>query len=349
MKFETKSFSNLFLHPDCRWDSEYLCFEPYRNTALEYAPIGEVITSSQYGVSIDMNEEGVGTKIYRMNEIANILCDQNVSKYASLEPKDIAKYRLQDRDVLFNRTNSQVFVGRTGLYRQFSGEDIVFASYLIRITSNSQKVTPEYLTAFLNTRHGLLDIQRRARISINQSNVNAEELKRVEIPLLSHAIQSVITSVFNQAFEMVHTAGELYTEAQAVLLSELGLIDWQLDHQPTFVKKFSDVWGAGRIDADYFQPGYEKVVSSIQGYVGGTGALEDLVTLKAETFNPEYGAEYRYIELANIGTSGEVTGCMIGLGTGTAQQGKAPRNYRRCYRIFGGRVVAQRCFNRRGL
>ena len=285
MKLETKSLSSLSLHPDCRWDSEYLCFEPYRSAALKYVPIGEVITSSQYGVSIDMNEEGVGTKIYRMSEIANILCDRDVSKYATLGPKDVARYRLRDRDVLFNRTNSQTFVGRTGLYRQFSEEDIVFASYLIRITPNPQKVTPEYLTTFLNTKHGILDVQRRARISINQSNVNAEELKRVEIPLLSDTIQSIITLVFNRAFELVHAAGERYTEAQTVLSSELGLTDWRPEHQPPFVKRFSEVWGAGRIDADYFQPQYEKVVSSIQGYTGGTDTLEKLVTLKAKTFN----------------------------------------------------------------
>ena len=41
------------------------------------------------------------------------------------------------------------------------------------------------MTAFLNTKYGMLDVKRRARISINQSNVNAEELKRVEIPLVS--------------------------------------------------------------------------------------------------------------------------------------------------------------------
>ena len=86
MQYGIKNFSSLFLHPDCRWDSEYLCLTPYHNKGLEYVPIGKVITSSQYGVSIDMNKEGVGTKIYRMNEIANVLCDRDVSKYAELGP-----------------------------------------------------------------------------------------------------------------------------------------------------------------------------------------------------------------------------------------------------------------------
>ena len=84
MRFTTGKFSDLSLHPDYRWDSEYLCFEPYLNPRLNYIAIGDALRSSQYGVSIDMNEDGIGTKIYRMNEIGGILCDRNVSKYAEL-------------------------------------------------------------------------------------------------------------------------------------------------------------------------------------------------------------------------------------------------------------------------
>ena len=258
-----------------------------------------------------MNEEGIGTKIYRMNEIANVLCDRDVSKYAELGPDDVVKYRLKDRDVLFNRTNSQMFVGRTGLFRRFSKEDIVFASYLVRVTPNTKVITPEYLTAFLNTKYGVLDVQRRARISINQSNVNAKELRRVEIPLVCDMLQRAITSLFDKAFGLIQTSGELYAEARTILLSELGLTNWQPEHQSTFIKRFSDVWGAGRVDADYFQPKYEEIVRAIKGYAGGRDTLENLVNLKNKNFKPEYETLYKYIELADIGANGEITGCMV--------------------------------------
>ena len=311
MQHKIRRFSNLSLHPDYRWDGEYLCFEPFQNKKLKYVPIGEVLVSSQYGISISMNEDAMGTKIYRMNEIRNMLCDREISKYAELRGKEVAKYRLKDKDVLFNRTNSQEFVGRTGIFRKFSDEDIVFASYLVRVSPKPQVVTPEYLTMFLNTTHGILDVKRRARISINQSNVNAEELKMVEIPLICDALQASITSCFDRAFELIQESESEYQQAQTILLSELGLFNWHPQHRLSFVKRYSDTQQADRIDADYFQPKYEEVVRAIAAYPGGWGTLSDLVKVKNKNFKPQGEVEYRYIELANIGDNGEVADCSV--------------------------------------
>ena len=258
MQSKIRKLSGLSLHPDYRWDSEYLSFELHRNKSLNYVPIGDVIYS-QYGISIEMNEDRVGTKIYRMNEISNMMCERNILKYAPISHEEIETYKLKDKDVLFNRTNSQVFVGRTGIFRKFSEEDIVFASYLVRVNPDPEIITPEYLTAFLNTKYGVLDVKRRARISINQSNVNPEELKRVEIPLLCHELQTKITLSFDKAFHLIQASEAKYHQAQALLLSELGLADWQPKHCLTFVKNYSDVERAERIDAEYYQPKYEEI------------------------------------------------------------------------------------------
>ena len=311
MQFKIRNLSELSLHTDYRWDSGYLSREPYKNENLKYIPIGDTLTSSQYGVSIEMNEDNIGTKIYRMNEISNMLCNRNISKYAELSDNQIASYKLKDRDVLFNRTNSPEFVGRTGIFRKFSNEDIVFASYLVRINPDPEIVTPEYLTAFLNTKYGIIDIKRRARHSINQSNVNLEEVKRIEIPLLCIQLQTDITSSFNNAVDSIQTSEAIYNEAQTLLLVELGLADWQPKHRLTFVKNFSDTERTGRIDADYFQPKYGEIVNAIKNYSGGWGTLEKLVRLKDSNFTPDAETEYQYIELANIGSNGEVTGCMV--------------------------------------
>ena len=115
------------------------------------------------------------------------------------------------------------FVGRTGIFRKFSDEDIVFASYLVRVNPDPKIVTPEYLTAFLNTKYGIIDIRRRARHSINQSNVNLEEVKRIEIPLLCNQLQNGITLSFNKAFDSIQASEALYIEAQTLFLAELDL------------------------------------------------------------------------------------------------------------------------------
>ena len=307
MQFKTRKLSYLSLHPDYRWDSQYLSCEPYKNKNLKYVPIGNTLASSQYGVSIEMNEDNIGTKIYRMNEISNMLCDRNILKYAKLNDDQIAAFKLKDRDVLFNRTNSKEFVGRTGIFKKFSDEDIVFASYLVRINPDSEIVTPEYLTAFLNTEYGIIDIKRRARHSINQSNVNLEEVKRIEIPLLCNQLQNGITLSFNKAVDSIQASEAVYNDAQTLLLAELGLADWQPEHRLTFVKNFSDTERAERIDADYFQPKYDEIEKGIENYSNKSTKVRDEFKQNKSTFEVDPEKLYSYVEIGSVNVStGEI-------------------------------------------
>jgi len=275
-----KNYSDLSFHEDYRWDSEYLCYEPCKNSKLKYLPIGDIWVKSQYGISIEMNEDGNGTQIYRMNEITNMFCDRNVNKYAKIGREEIDAFKLIDRDVLFNRTNSQIFVGRTGIFREFSENEFIFASYLIRLKVDERKVLPEYLTSFLNTKYGELDVKRRARISINQSNVNAEEIKRVEIPIVDFKLQSQIRNAFDIAFSLVNKSEKIYKDSEIILLSELGLLDWRPKHALSFVRKYSETEQAGRIDAEYFQPKYDEIVKAIKNYKGGWDTLGNVLNIK---------------------------------------------------------------------
>jgi len=303
MQVAIRKLSEASLHPDYRWDGEYLCFEPYKNNSLKYVPIGDTLTNSQYGLSIEMNEDGNGTKIYRMNEISNMMCSRNILKYAPISNEEIELYKLKDRDLLFNRTNSQVFVGRTGIFRKFSDEDLVFASYLIRVNPDPDIITPEYLTTFLNTKYGVLDVKRRARVSINQSNVNAEELKRVEIPLVSSELQLLVTKAFDKAFEFIQESERKYKKSQTILLSELSLNNWQPKHQLSFIKNYSDTHQAGRIDAEYYQPRYEEIIKAIKNYSGGWDTLGNLVYIKKciEVGSGEYVDEgIPFVRVSNI-------------------------------------------------
>lgn len=311
MRVSIRNFSEASMHPDYRWDGEYLCFEPYKNDNIRYVPIGETLLSTQYGLSIAMNEEGNGKKIYRMNEISNMMCNRTILKHAPISKEETTIYALKDKDVLFNRTNSQAFVGRTGIFRSFSDDPLVFASYLVRLVPDPNIITPEYLTVFLNTKYGVLDVKRRARISINQSNVNAEELKRVEIPLVSHNLQLLVTTAFEGAFKLIQVSESKFEQAQTILLSELDLTNWQPKHQLTFIKNYSDTEQAERMDAEYYQPKYEKIIMAIKSYSGGWDTLGNLVKLKDQNFNPKDKKKYKYIELANIAGNGEIGDCTI--------------------------------------
>lgn len=292
---------------DFRIDSGFYTKIIPQNPSQTYKKIGECLSQSQYGISIEMNEDNRGVPIYRMNEIHNMLCDENVNKFASISSDDIAKFALNDRDVLFNRTNSYEFVGRTGIYYQNNKDTRVFASYLVRLVPNKSKLTPEYLTAFLSSRFGVAEIKRRSRESINQTNVNPEEVKRIKIPILDLAFQSKITSLFEKSNILIIKASDCYNTAESQLLQELGLTNWRPTDIPIATKSFAEVENSGRLDAEYYQPKYEEIVAKLNRYSCGLISCETLIVDAMTKLSP--GVEYSYVELADIGKSGEITSC----------------------------------------
>jgi type I restriction enzyme M protein len=294
--------SEALKNKDFRVDSEFHKRPPVQNPNYIYVDVGDNLTFIQYGLSIEMNEEGEGTKIYRMNEIHNMLCDIDVSKFADISSVDIEAFRLKERDILFNRTNSFDFVGRTGLFKECSDGKFVFASYLIRARTDESKVLPEYLVAFLNSRLGIWDVKRRARISINQSNVNAQELAAVKIPLLSLEFQERLKKIFNQAHLDRLKAIDIYQQAEDLLLGELGLQDWQPTEETVAVKSFAESFlSSDRFDAEYYQPKQQKVMTIMRQ--SGL-CIGDVVSLAKRKFQSEKEGSFNYIEIGNLSGEG---------------------------------------------
>jgi restriction endonuclease S subunit len=250
---------------DFRIDSQFYTQIPHNNSSLSYKKIGDILVDAQYGISIGMNEHGEGYPIYRMNEIHSMMCDLEVDKFADISDAQLKVFSLNDRDVLFNRTNSFEWVGRTGLYRKHDKRDFVFASYLVRFIPNQNEILPEYLTAFLNSKFGVFSIKRRARQSINQTNVNPEEVKNIEIPILSLDFQNEIKKCFDKAHELTKESERLYCKAEEILNIELGVDDFSPSNEAVNIKTLSESFGStGRLDAEYYQKKYEDYIRKIK-------------------------------------------------------------------------------------
>ena len=71
--------------------------------------------NTQYGTSNKSKKEGT-VAVIRMGNIQNGKIDWSDLVYTDNED-DINKYELKKNDVLFNRTNSPIHVGNTGIYK----------------------------------------------------------------------------------------------------------------------------------------------------------------------------------------------------------------------------------------
>lgn len=277
LEIKEKKLYEVLSNKDFRIDSSFYTKEPKKNPDLIYAKIGEHLISSQYGISIEMNTDSVGYPIYRMNEIHDMLCDLDVDKCADITQAEYDRFALKDRDVLFNRTNSFEWVGRTGIYYQNDDIQRTFASYLVRLNPKDS-ILPEYLCAYLNCKYGEWDVKRRARQSINQTNVNPEEVKEIEIPILDIDLQQKIQCCFTQANSLRILSQKTYSEAELILHNELGINSIAVTDVNVSQKRFSDFINSGRLDAEYYQPKYDGLFSRLSEFE--TKRLGDIVQIR---------------------------------------------------------------------
>lgn len=99
-------------------------------------------------------------------------------KYIDLSEKDKEKYLVHNGEVLFNRTNSKELVGKTAVYKE--DEPMAYAGYLIKLIPN-EKANGEFIAAYMNTKYIKEKLFNMAKNIVGMANINAQELKRIEI------------------------------------------------------------------------------------------------------------------------------------------------------------------------
>ncbi|HDX8587370.1 MULTISPECIES: restriction endonuclease subunit S [Gammaproteobacteria] len=140
--------------------------------------VGDVLNDTQYGLSDSLEAHG-SYPVLRMMNITNGYVDPNDLKYLDWPKEEADKYILNYGDIVFNRTNSMEWVGRTGIF-ELDG-DYLFASYLIRLVANEKKLTPYYLTQYLNLPLIQYRLKAYATPGVSQVNINPGSLKSLPI------------------------------------------------------------------------------------------------------------------------------------------------------------------------
>jgi type I restriction enzyme S subunit len=150
--------------------------------------VRDVMTSCEYGTSKKGNEGERGLPVIRMGNVTtkgNL--DLSNLKHVELSEAEQEKFRLQEGDVLFNRTNSRELVGKTGMWDgRFPA---VAASYFIRLRFNTEKEHPQHFTTFMNLPRMKRELAGMARGAVGQANINGKELQSILFPLPPISLQ----------------------------------------------------------------------------------------------------------------------------------------------------------------
>ena len=159
----------------------------------EVVRLETVLNNTQYGLSAKANLKRQGYPLLRMNNLVDGLVDISDLKHIQLDKEELEKFRLNKGDVLFNRTNSFELVGKTGLFDKEG--DYVFASYLIRLVTDAQRLNSYFLSFYFNWVPIQIELKRLSFRGAGQSNISASKLKMFKIRLPSFFEQQQIAEI----------------------------------------------------------------------------------------------------------------------------------------------------------
>jgi restriction endonuclease S subunit len=133
----------------------------------------------------------------------------------------------------------------------------------IKLKSKSQILT-HYLVTFLNSIYGYYQMQRWFTGNI-QMHLNLTDCKEILIPILTSDFQEIQKNLFEAALSLLEKSRNLYKQAEDLLLSELGLQDWQPTEETITVKSFAESFlSSGRLDAEYYKPKYDELYDCLK-------------------------------------------------------------------------------------
>ena len=288
-----------------RFDAEF--FRPdylqvqRRLEAIDSRRLSDFQTNIRHPKEIKRNYVDNGVLFLRAQNVRPLSIDLTSNPvYISEEDAE----RLQDntvhyKDILITRSGANA--GQCATYLE--DNHAISSSHTFIVQSGN--LNPFFLAIFLNTKHGTTLIEK-GKYGSAQPEVAPYFLYQIPVPNLEN-LPPLIEKIYLESKDLTELSKIRYAETEALLLSELGLADWQPKHKLTFATDYESMQSAERIDADYFQPKYEDIEKGIKNYSNGYTSIRNEFEQSKIIFEIESEKLYRYVEIGSVNVpTGEV-------------------------------------------
>lgn len=151
-------------------------------------------------------------------------------------------------------------VGRAAIVRDADPRCVTNQNVAV-ITTNS-KCDPYFLTAYFQTSFGRDQLWRHSRRT-EQVNLNCREVERVLVLTPDVSLQNEIGDLVRASFLATDDSDSLYTQAQQLLESELGLDKLRFDKPVGYTARFSELELSRRADAQHYQPRFALLLEHL--------------------------------------------------------------------------------------
>ncbi len=221
----------------------------------------------------------------RTTDLENDNFDKNVRYVSEKAYNFLKKTKVFGGEIIINKIGS---AGRVYLMPKLDRKvSLGMNQFMIRLKDN---INTNYVYVFLISKYGEKLISQLITGAVPQS-IDKDSVRSIKIPILSMDLQDEVDKLVNQCNNFKKETFDLYKKAKNLLLEALELKDFEKENSLFCIINLSEVEDANRIDAEYFQEKYKKLVKNIK--LNNAKKLGDLVSIK-KGFEP--GSEEYYEE-----------------------------------------------------
>jgi len=193
----------------------------------EIQPLEKLLVEAGYGTSVKCESERINGAIpvLRIPNVASEKVTLVDLKYGFLSNAEVKKTMLREGDLLIVRTNGSAdLVGRCAVIPNLP-EATAFASYMIRIRCDAEKIHPHFLQLILRHQRTAGQLIDFARTTAGQYNVSLGRLRNTKIPLPQldeqHRIVAYLDNLQQRVDELRRLQAATQKELDALMPSVL--------------------------------------------------------------------------------------------------------------------------------
>jgi restriction endonuclease S subunit len=218
-----------------------------------------IINFGAYSLCNFIEFQDGGVPYLTAKEIGENSIQWNTARYISSDQHTglLWKSQISKRQVLIS------MAGRLGMTCVFDEDFACNSSQDVAKITLKEGINPYYVSTFLNSEYGKLQLLGAQTGSV-QHHTNLGIIKTIRVIVLPIRQQEQIALLVIRAKTAAERSASLYAQAQALLTAELGLNKFDLSDSLYSVRRASEAQAAQRIDAEYFQQKYYRLIEAIQ-------------------------------------------------------------------------------------
>lgn len=204
--------------------------------------------------------------------------------------------KVQKDDVLITSTG----VGTLGRTSIWFNEEKAYCDGHITILRNS-KNDPYFVTAFLNSKYGLIQFDQNYRGSSGQIEIYPHDISKFVIPECLFPYQKEIGNTVREIFRLKEESKELNKQATYLLESKLGIENFKKEKRKFRITSLSELGNSNRFDAQCFKPEYlqyEIFIRENNEYSRLSNLLNSI--LKGDQQEVHKNGKYPYVSIKDI-------------------------------------------------